>query len=64
MFPDRIESMNGPWIVIGCTVVAAWAGLALSRRWKSERGSVDRMGMLLGALAILTALLGLVMFRI
>jgi hypothetical protein len=64
LLPGRIDSIRGPWIVVGGTVAAAWVILALIRRWKAEPGWVDRMGRLLGAMAIGAALLGWVMYRI
>ena len=63
-FPDRLDSIAGPFIAIGGTVAAVWLILLLCRRWNAEPGWVDRLGRLLGAIAIGTALLGLVMYRI
>ena len=64
LLPDRIDSFTAPWIVVGGTVAAAWVVLALIRRWRAEPGWLDRMGRMLGAMAIGAALLGLVMYRI
>jgi hypothetical protein len=64
LLPDRIDAITGPAIVIGGTVATAWVVLALIRRWKAEPGWVDCIGRLLGVMAIGTALLGLVMYRI
>ena len=35
-------------------VAAAWLGLALSRRWRGERGWIDRMGRVFGVLWLIT----------
>jgi hypothetical protein len=64
MLPDRLDAITGPWIVVGATVAAVWLVLLLCRRWKAEPGWVDAMGRLLGAMAIGTALFGLVIYRI
>ena len=64
LFPDRVDSMTAAPAAIGGAVGVAWFILALSRRWKPERGWIDRMGRTLGWVAIGTALLGLVVFRI
>ena len=62
--PDRLDSFTGPWIVDGATVTAAWVVLALSRRWNSEPGWIDRLGRILGVTAIGTALLCLAVYWI
>jgi hypothetical protein len=49
---------------VGGAVAASWGILALSRRWQAERGWVDRVGQILGCIAIGTALLGLMIHRI
>jgi hypothetical protein len=64
LLPDRLDAISGPWIAIGGSVAAAWLILALCRRWRAEPGWVDRLGRLLGATAIATALLGLVIYRL
>jgi hypothetical protein len=64
MFPDRLDTITGPWIAVGGTVAAVWLVLLLCRRWTAEPGWVDAMGRLLGAMAIGTAVLGLVIYRI
>jgi hypothetical protein len=64
VLPDSIDSFGGPWIVIGATVATAWIVLALFRKWKPEPGWVDRLGRALSVMAIGTALLGWVMYRI
>jgi hypothetical protein len=64
LLPDRIDAFRGAGIAVGVSVGMAWFILALIGRWKPEPGWVDRMGRLLGAMAIGTALLGFVMYRI
>jgi hypothetical protein len=64
LLPDRLDSLSGAWIAIGGSVAAAWVVLALCRRWRAEPGWLDRLGRLLGAAAIGTALLGLVIYRL
>jgi hypothetical protein len=64
VFPDRLNSMTGPWIAVGDTVAIAWIVLAASGNWTIEPGWVDRLGVLLGAAAIGIALLGLAIYRI
>jgi hypothetical protein len=64
LFPDRFDSMTAVPVAVGGAVVAGWSMLALSRQWKPERGWVDRVGRVLGCIAIATALLGLVIYRI
>jgi hypothetical protein len=64
MFPGRLDPIHGTWLAIGSTVAAFWLILLLCRRWKAEPGWVDRLGRLLGAMAIASALLGLVCYRI
>jgi hypothetical protein len=64
LFPDRYDSMTGASIAAGGTVAVAWTVLALSRKWRTGLGWVDFVGRLLGAAAIVNALLGFVVFRI
>jgi hypothetical protein len=64
LFPEKVDSMTAAPIAVGGTVAASWLVLALSRQWKSEPGWVDRLGRILGVVAIVTALVGLVIFRI
>jgi hypothetical protein len=64
LFPDWIDSLTGPAVTVGGTVAVAWCILAISRQWDAEPGWVDRMGRLLGAAAVGTGLLGLVIYRI
>lgn len=42
---------------IGFSVAAAWLTLALNRRWRPERGWIDRMGRVLGWLWVASAVL-------
>jgi hypothetical protein len=64
LFPEKVDSMTGAAIAVGGIVSAAWIILALSHRWRSGPGWVDRLGQLLGCAAIGTALLGLIIYRI
>ena len=63
LLPDRLNSFNGPGIVVGGSVAVVWIMLTLCRKWNAEPGWVDRLGRTLGALAIATAFLGLIMYR-
>jgi hypothetical protein len=51
-------------IAVGGTVALAWTVLALSRRWESEPGWVDRTGRLLGAAAIVNGALCFTLYGI
>jgi hypothetical protein len=64
LFPDKVDAMTAAPVAIGGAVAAGWVILALSRRWEPERGWVDRVGWILGCIAIGTGLLGLVIHRI
>ena len=57
LLPDRFDSMSAMPSAIGGSVALAWGALALSRRWQSEPGWIDRVGCLLGCLAIGLAVL-------
>jgi hypothetical protein len=61
---DVIDAITGPWMVVGGSVVVAWVILALFLRWKVEPGWLDRLGRLLGAMAIGNAVLGWMVYRI
>jgi hypothetical protein len=63
-FPGRFDGMSAAPSAIGGAVAIAWGGLALSRRWRSEPGWIDRVGRLLGCLAIGLAVLHPLIFRI
>jgi hypothetical protein len=64
LLPGRIDSLRGPWIVVGSTVAVAWLILVLVRKWHAERCWVDRFGRFLGTLAIATAFLAWIEYRI
>jgi hypothetical protein len=64
LFPDRIDSITVASLAVGGAVAMAWGALALGRWWSPEPGWVDRLGRVLAGLAIVTALLGLIVFRI
>jgi hypothetical protein len=64
LLPDWYDPITGMSIAAGGTVAVAWVVLAMSRKWKVGLGSVDLVGRLLGATAIATALLGLIVHRI
>jgi hypothetical protein len=63
-FPERVDPMTAAPAAIGGSVGAAWLILALGRRWDPEPGWIDRLGRILGCIAIATALIGLVVYRI
>ena len=62
--PDSAGPSTAASVAMAGSVAAAWIVLALSRRWLSESGWIDRMGRILGAIAIANGLLGLVVHRI
>jgi hypothetical protein len=64
LFPERVDPMIAAPIAIGGAVGAAWIILASARRWDSESGWIDRLGRVLGCIAIAMALIGLVVYRI
>jgi hypothetical protein len=64
LFPDSADASTAAPIAMAGSVAAAWSVLVLSRRWQSEPGWIDRMGRLLGVIAIANGLLGLVVHRI
>jgi len=64
LFFGRINFHCGTAVAVGATVAVAWALLALSRRWETEPSWVDRMGRLIGAVAIAVALLAFTQFGI
>jgi hypothetical protein len=64
LFFGRLTDAIVPAIAAGATVALAWAGLALTRSWESERSWVDRLGRLLGATAIATGAAAVSLFGI
>jgi hypothetical protein len=64
LFPRKVDSLTAAPAAAGGAVALAWVVLAMSRQWKSEPGWIDRLGRILGIVAIGTALVGLVIFRI
>ena len=64
VFPEQVDPMTAAPIAVGGAVGAAWLILALIRRWDPEPGWIDRLGRILGCIAIATALIGLVVHRI
>jgi hypothetical protein len=64
LYFGRLTYATVPAIAAGATVAVAWAGLALSRGWRSEPTWVDRCGRLLGALAIATGIVAYLEFGI
>lgn len=56
--------MTAAGIAAGGTVAVVWAILAPTRNWVAEPSWADRVGRLLGVTAILTGVVGLVVFRI
>ena len=63
-FGGRMHLRTGTAIAVGGTVAAAWAVLALSRKWKSEPSWIDCLGRLLGAAAIAVGVLTFTQFGI
>src|SRR5262249_9569917 len=64
LYFGRLDFHTGPALAVGGTVLVAWAALALSRQWESEPSWVDRMGRLIGATAIVVAIVAFVQFGI
>jgi hypothetical protein len=64
LYFGRIGFHTGPAVAVGGTVIVAWAILALSRQWESEPSWVDRMGRLIGATAIVVAIVAYAKFGI
>ena len=52
LFPDQFDAWNALPSAIGGTVAVAWGALALGRRWEPEPGWIDRVGRLLGCVAV------------
>jgi len=63
-FPGRFESVSAAPSAVGAAVVLAWGMLVLSRKWEAEPGWIDRMGRLLGCVAVGNAVLLPLVFRI
>jgi hypothetical protein len=64
LFFGRIIDKCATAGAVGGTVAVAWVLLALSRQWTAEPSWLDRMGRLIGALAIVAGLLAYVEFGI
>jgi hypothetical protein len=64
LFFGRINDGTVTAIAVGGTVALAWTCLALGRRWEAERSWVDRMGRLLGAMAIVVGVVAYSVFGI
>ena len=64
LFPDLFDSWSAAPSAMGGAVALAWGALALSRRWQSEPGWIDRVGRLLGCVAIGLAVLRPLILRI
>jgi hypothetical protein len=64
LLPGEVDSFTAAPTAIGGAVAVGWIVLALARCWKPEAEWIDRMGRVLGCVAMGTALLGLVVFRI
>jgi hypothetical protein len=62
LFFGRVVDGTATAIAVGGTVALAWAGLALARRWEAEPTWVDRMGRLLGAMAIAVGIMAFSLF--
>jgi len=56
LFFGRVIDETATAVAVGATVALFWGCLAASRKWEFERSWIDRLGRLLGATAIATAL--------
>ncbi len=63
-FPETFRSETAISIATGGTVAVVWGAMALGRKWVAEPSVADRVGRLLGIIAIGTALVATVVFRI
>ncbi len=59
LWPSVFDTGRGNAMItaIGGSVALAWVGLTLGRRWRAERGWIDRSGRCLGVAAIVLAAL-------
>jgi hypothetical protein len=64
LLPGKIPGEIAAAIAVGATVAIVWVAVALCGGWEVERGWIDGLGRLLGAAAIGTGVLGLVVFKI
>jgi hypothetical protein len=64
LFFGRIDDWIATAIAVGGSVAVAWVGLALTGRWTSEPSWIDRLGRLLGATAIVVAVVSVLVFGI
>ncbi len=64
LFPGKVDGITAAPTAVGGAVAIAWIALAVSGRWKSEAGWVDRIGRILGCAAIGAALIGPSAFQI
>ena len=52
LFVARFNYYTLSSVAVGCTVTLSWALLAASGRWEAERSWIDRMGRVLGVIAV------------
>ena len=64
LFFGRLIDGTVTAIAVGGTVALAWACLALGWRWEAEPSWVDRMGRLLGTMAIAVGIMAYSVFGI
>ncbi|MFO0888604.1 MAG: hypothetical protein U0790_05580 [Isosphaeraceae bacterium] len=64
LFLGKFNYWTANSVAAGCAVAVAWALLALSRKWEAEPSWVDRLGRVLGAVAIANGLLVVAWFGI
>jgi len=57
LFVGRFDDRTAISFSAGCTVAIAWGNLAGSRKWQAEPSWIDRLGRVLGAVAIGNGLL-------
>jgi hypothetical protein len=55
----HLEEVTERAFGVGLLVLTAWAALIVSRNWRAERTWIDRMGRLIGVVAIASGLLSL-----
>jgi hypothetical protein len=64
LLSERYTAATSPAVAVGGTVAVVWCLMTLNRRWMSEPSWIDHVGRLLGAAAIGTALVGLILSEI
>jgi hypothetical protein len=64
LFFSRLKDRCVPAVAVGATVTVAWLILAVSRQWSAEASWVDRLGRLIGVVAIAVGLLTFIQFGV